>query len=216
MIYIKENLIGMVFGRLTVIAEAPDRVSESGRREKMVLCRCSCGNEVVKRIRVLKSGDTRSCGCLRSELSAERRRVPEKTNCSSYSRLRKIWNQMKQRCDNMNNKSYKNYGNKGIKVCDEWYDFKTFFDLALLNGYRDDLTIDRIDSTKNYCPDNCRWADRKTQNNNTSRNHLLTHNGKTQSIALWADEVNLPYSTLKSRIDKHGWDVERALLTPKQ
>lgn len=123
---------------------------------------------------------------------------------------------MKQRCNNVNNKSYKNYGDKGIKVCDEWYDFKTFFDWALSNGYDNDLTIDRIDSTKNYCPENCRWSDRKTQNNNTSRNHLLTYNGKTQSIALWADEVNLPYSTLKTRIDKHGWDVERALLTPRQ
>lgn len=206
----------MVFGRLTVIAEAPDRVSESGRREKMVLCRCSCGNEVVKRIRVLKSENTRSCGCLRSELSAERSRVSEKTNCSSYSRIRDIWKHMQDRCDNMNNKSYKNYGAKGITVFEEWRNFKIFFDWALLNGYRDDLTIDRIDSTKNYCPENCRWSDRKTQNNNTSRNHLLTYNGKTQSIALWADEVNLPYSTLKSRIDKHGWDVERALLTPKQ
>lgn len=123
---------------------------------------------------------------------------------------------MKNRCEKPQCQSFKHYGAKGISVCDEWQDFKEFLRWSLDNGYQDGLTIDRIDSSKNYCPENCRWADRKVQNNNTSRNHLLTYNGRTQSIALWADEMNLPYSTLKTRIDKYGWDIERALLTPKQ
>lgn len=182
----------------------------------MVLCRCSCGNEVVKWVSALKSGNTKSCGCLRRELSAERRRKPEKAGCPFYSRIRNLWNGMKNRCEKPQCQSFKHYGAKGISVCDEWQDFKEFLRWSLDNGYQDGLTIDRIDSSKNYCPENCRWADRKVQNNNTSRNHLLTYNGRTQSIALWADEMNLPYSTLKTRIDKYGWDIERALLTPKQ
>lgn len=211
-----ESLIGCVFGRLTVIDEAPDRVSETGKRERMVLCRCECGNEVVKRITSLKIGNTKSCGCLRRELSAERRRIPETTKYPFYRKLRNVWRNMKRRCENPKAKGYKHYGEKGISVCNEWKDFNVFLCWSLENGYQEGLTIDRIDSNKDYCPENCRWANRKVQNNNTSRNHLLTYNGKTQSIALWADEMNLPYSTLKTRIDKHKWDVERALLTPRQ
>jgi len=131
------------------------------------------------------------------------------------SRLYDIWNLMKQRCTNSNRNDFSRYGGKGIKVCDEWKKrFEAFRDWALSHGYQDDLTLDRIDSSGNYEPDNCRWVDYKTQNNNSSHNKYVTYKGKTQTLAEWAEELGMNYFTLQSRITKRHWDIERALTTP--
>lgn len=205
-------MIGKKFGRLTVLERVDDYVAESGRRDAAVLCRCDCGN--VKRLRasVLKNGNTRSCGCYRKEVSS----VRNSTHGLSHSRIWNIWNCMIERCEQKKNKSYKNYGAKGICVCDEWHKFENFVAWAMTNGYDENLTIDRIDSTKNYCPENCRWADRKTQNNNTSRNHLITFNGETKTMAQWSEETGISYAALKCRINRRGWSIERALTTSVQ
>lgn len=203
-------MIGKRYGRLVVLERAEDFVAPSGRRETGVLCRCDCGN--IKRLRsaVLKTGNTKSCGCLRKEVSS----VKNKTHGLSHSRLWNIWCLMIERCERESNKSYKNYGAKGIRVCDEWHDLGVFAAWAMANGYDDTLTIDRIDSSKNYCPENCRWADRKTQNNNTSRNHRITFNDETKTMAQWSEDTGISYAALKTRLNKHGWSVERALTTP--
>ena len=112
------------------------------------------------------------------------------------------------------NKRDSNYGGKGIAVCEEWKDFTTFKGWALSHGYDKGLTIDRIKNSEGYSPENCRWADRKTQNNNTSRNRLITFNGETKTMSQWAESVGITYDALKSRLNKHGWSVERALTTP--
>lgn len=205
-------MIGKKFGRLTVLERADDYVAKSGKRDAAVLCRCDCGN--VKRLRssVLKNGNTRSCGCYRREASSAR----NSTHGLSHSRIWNTWNGMIERCEQKNNKSYKNYGAKGIRVCDEWHNLENFVTWAMANGYDDTLTIDRIDSTKDYCPENCRWADRKTQNNNTSRNHLITFNGETKTMAQWSEETGISYAALKCRINRRGWSIERALTTPVQ
>ena len=127
-----------------------------------------------------------------------------------------IWLSMKARCNNPHTDYYYCYGERGIKVCKEWADsFEKFYDWALTHGYADNLTIDRINSDLDYMPDNCRWVTPKEQANNRRNNHLLTFQGKTQSIQMWADELNFKHSMISDRI-RHGWSVEEALTIPKQ
>ena len=161
----------------------------------------------------MTTGKTKSCGCLRKENSAKRLKQLNTKHGFGGTRIYKTWKNMIDRCENEANKSYNTYGKKGIKVCEEWHDVSKFLKWAKRNGYEDDLTIDRIDSTKGYCPENCRWVNRKVQNNNTSRNHFLSYKGKTQTLAQWAEEININYACLKSRINM-GWSVEKALTTP--
>lgn len=203
-------MIGLKFGRLLVLERAEDYVASSGRHEVAVLCQCDCGN--IKRIRasVLKNGSTKSCGCYKREVTVARTR----THGLTRSRIRKTWCSMIRRCENSTDKSYRNYGGRGIRVCDEWHDLETFVAWAYENGYSDDLTIDRIDSSGDYCPENCRWVDRKTQNNNTRRNHLITFNGETKTMAQWSESTGISYAAIKTRINRCGWTPERALTTP--
>lgn len=129
---------------------------------------------------------------------------------SSRDKLDWIYYSMKARCYNSNSPEYKNYGGRGIIVCDEWKNNrKAFKEWALKNGYKNGLTIDRIDNNKEYSSENCRWTDRVTQANNTSTNLYITYNGKTQSMADWCRELNLSYSTVRYRMS-NGWTAERA------
>ena len=117
------------------------------------------------------------------------------------TRIYKIWCKIKERCYNPNNRSYKNYGSRGITVCDEWRDdFQAFYDWAMSNGYADELTIDRISVNGNYEPSNCRWATNKEQCNNKRNNHILTYNEKSQTVAQWANELKTNDSTICERI----------------
>jgi hypothetical protein len=123
---------------------------------------------------------------------------------------------MKERCYNKNNKSYNDYGGRGIKVCDEWKnDVNAFVKWAIDNGYKEDLTIDRIDVNGDYCPENCRWVTMKEQGNNKRKNHLITYNGKIQTLSQWCDELNLNRNMVAMRLFR-GWDFERIVSTPKK
>lgn len=161
-----KDLTGQRFGRLTVIR----RDGSSRQGLAAWLCRCDCGRECVVEGAMLRKGNTKSCGCLHSEAARER----WTTHGQSDSRLNSIWQAMKQRCYNSSNKNYNRYGGRGITVCDEWLnDFKAFYIWAMANGYDENApygqcTIDRIDNDKGYNPENCRWVDMKTQNNNKS------------------------------------------------
>ena len=118
---------------------------------------------------------------------------------------------MKNRCYYKRSIEFDRYGGRGIKVCTEWReDFKNFSDWAITNGYADNLTIDRIDVNGDYCPENCRWATPKEQNNNRRDNHFLTHNGRTQTISQWAKELKINESTIGTRLWR-GYSVEKAL-----
>ena len=125
-------------------------------------------------------------------------------------RINRIWNNMKDRCYEENCISYVNYGAKGIKICEEWLVFENFYKWSLENGYAETLSIDRIDGTKDYCPENCRWATQYEQSNNRCNNHLLTYNGQTLTIRQWSDVTGIEWYTINNRI-KRGWSVERAL-----
>jgi hypothetical protein len=117
------------------------------------------------------------------------------------------------RCTHESYPSYKRYGGKGIRVCEEWINsFESFEKWALANGYSGSLTLDRKDSKKDYCPDNCRWATMREQQNNRADNHVVTYNGKSQTVSQWASELGIKTQTLFSRFKRH-WSVEKALTT---
>ena len=130
------------------------------------------------------------------------------------NRLYSIWSNMKSRCYCETYYLYKDYGARGITVCEEWKtDFTKFYDWAMKNGYQENLSIDRIDNNKGYLPDNCRWVTMKTQNRNRRNNHLITYNNKTQCVMDWANELGIKRQTIEKRL-KLGWNEVDALTTP--
>ena len=142
-----------------------------------------------------------------------------------YTKLYKILRDMKQRCYNPNRKDYKWYGGRGIKVCDEWSCSEiaygstskgaiAFKQWALNNGYKEGLTIDRIDSNKGYSPENCRWITIQEQQKNKSNNRLITYKGKTQTLLDWSRELGMWHGTIRHRLYKLHWTVEEAFETP--
>lgn len=134
----------------------------------------------------------------------------KKYDMKARKRLNHIWNSMKRRCYNETDINYKNYGAKGICICDEWMVFDNFYEWSMNNGYKEELSIDRINGNKNYSPDNCRWATQYEQSNNRRNNHLLTYNGKTQTIRQWSDETGIEWYTINNRLMR-GWSIERTL-----
>ena len=130
------------------------------------------------------------------------------------TRLYRIWGNIKGRCYCKSRREYKNYGGRGIKICDEWIsNFQAFYDWAISNGYKDDLTIDRINVNGNYEPNNCRWITNKEQQCNRQYNRIISYNGKSKPLSKWAEEFDMCYKTLQKRVNK--WGVNRAFETPK-
>lgn len=157
-----KDMIGKQFGRLTVIGYAGTNKQNSC----VWRCKCSCGKECEVEGRSLRRGKTRSCGCLNHEMHISH--PNRKTHGQCGTRIYRIWKAMKNRCYNKNTRDYQKwYGSLGVTVCDEWKNnFQAFYDWSMANGYNDTLTIDRIDPYGNYEPNNCRWADAKTQSTN--------------------------------------------------
>ena len=127
-----------------------------------------------------------------------------------YTRLYDIWRGIKSRCYTQSSTSYKNYGLRGVKMCDEWLDYQTFKRWALANGYKDNLTIDRIDVNGDYTPNNCRWVSYKENSNNKRNNRYIEYNGKIKTLTEWAEEYHIKVGTLWARLNK-GWTIEKAL-----
>lgn len=201
------DLTGKRFGRLLVI-----RQGESQHGRIAWECLCDCGNTKTIIGKVLTTGKTISCGCARSEKSSEK---ATKHNMCGSKLYYAYWN-MKDRCSNPNNDHYKWYGGEGKTVCDEWLGengFIKFADWSFENGYKDGLTIDRIDNSKGYSPDNCRWVTPKQNCRNKRNNHLITINNETKSIVEWAEIYNISDFVIRSRI-KNGWDEVKAVTTP--
>ena len=197
------DLTGMRFGKLTVLSFS--HADKSGKA--MWLCQCDCGNKKIIASGNLRSGNSKSCGCLHKEMLTQRMLTHGETG----GRLYWIWHGMKARCLNPKEPAYKHYGKRGIMVCNEWKNsFEAFRDWAIANGYANNLTIDRIDNNGNYEPSNCRWATAKEQANNKRSSYYITYCGKTQTIKQWADELGINYYTLHSRIVRRGWSVEKA------
>lgn len=130
------------------------------------------------------------------------------------TRLYRIWLQMKNRCFNIRTNRYKDYGGRGITICDEWKnDFTKFYDWSILNGYQKNLTIDRINNDGNYEPSNCRWVTVKIQNRNSRSNHLITFDNETHTLIEWCEIKGLTKAALQNRL-RYGWSIEKSLTTP--
>lgn len=160
---------------------------------------------------MLRGGKQKSCGCYSAEMARMRLL---KHGFSDSERLYTIWTNMRDRCNNPNSPKYELYGGRGIVVCDEWCDYSVFREWSISHGYQDNLSIDRIKTDEGYRPDNCRWVNQKIQCNNKRSNRYLTFDGKTKTMMEWAECIDIPYSTIRSRLNKLGWTVERALSTP--
>jgi hypothetical protein len=209
--------IGKKHNRLEIISH-PYRGEVSGIPRTVVLCRCECGTEREVKLTSLLHGHTKSCGCLDAENRASIGGF-QTTHGECRTRLYKIWTQMCQRCNDEKNKAFKRYGGRGISVCEEWaVSFEVFRDWAICHGYQDGLTIDRIDNDGNYCPENCRWADRFQQANNRRTTRKMRLWGEIKSIAEWSRDPRsrVPYYTVLARINELGWTLEEAILTPSR
>ena len=162
---ITKDLTGKKYGRWTVIRRD---TNDKNNRSRWV-CECECGNTKTLKLCDLRNGRSKSCGCLRRENTSKMFSSHQKTN----TRLYRIWASMKNRCLNPNASRYKDWGGRGITVCEEWKNnFIAFYEWAMTNGYSDNLSIDRIDNDKGYSPDNCRWATLTEQMRNTRRSHV--------------------------------------------
>ena len=196
------DIKGKRYGRLLVIERA-----ESASQTTTWLCQCDCGKRKIVSANNLKSGHTTSCGCYSKELTRSRSLTHGMTN----KRIYRIWKEMKDRCNNPNSLSYKNYGGRGITVCDEWNNNPmAFVRWSYANGYKSDLSIDRIDVNGNYEPSNCRWADTLTQARNRRNTVYVEYRGVEKPLAEWCELLNLPYEKTRKRIRIENWDVEKA------
>lgn len=191
----KISLLGQVFGKLIVIADAPSR----GKRT-MAICRCDCGNEVTVSNNSLQRGNTKSCGCLKHDRAANWIHGLQKT--PTYN----SWASMIQRCTNPNNPNFKDYGARGVRVCDSWRVFANFhLDMGLPP---DRHTLERVNNSGNYEPGNCIWATRRTQSYNKRNNLILTVNGKTGCLAELAAHFGVRYMTAWKRL-RRGKPIEQ-------
>ena len=194
------------FGKLVV-----EKYIGIRKRQAIWLCKCDCGNETYTVARQLMSGGTTSCGCSQLQTAHDiciKRNVTH--GCSKTDTLYNIWKSMRGRCFNTNDKSYINYGERGITICKEWEKYPSFKEWALSNGYKPGLSIDRINNDGNYCPENCRWTTREIQNSNKRSNVFLAYNGEVYTPKELARIKNIPVHRIYDR--RHdGWTDEQII-----
>lgn len=200
------DIVGKKFNMLTVL----ERVGKTDDNQYLFRCLCDCGEEKVAKGKEVKRGKTMSCGNHNAEKVSE----ANTTHGKSKERIYGIHRNMKRRCLNSGVKQYKDYGGRGIKVCDEWSTkggFERFYSWAMDNGYSDDLSIDRINVNGNYEPENCRWISMAEQQLNTRVNIYFELNGIRKPLALWCKDLELKYDPVWKRIHKYGWSFEDAV-----
>lgn len=204
-----KDLKGKRFGRLVVISFYGRNPNFGGLIWR---CKCDCGNTVNVLGQSLTRGATVSCGCYHREL-ASKKAIHGHNRVKKRSLTYNTWDKMMSRCHNPNCREYKYYGAVGIYVCERWHDFKNF--LADM-GERTckELSIDRLDITKGYYKENCRWADKFIQANNTSRNVHVLYNERYYTVGELARMYNIDYDVLYSRIFKYKWTVKDAVEKP--
>ena len=177
------DLVGEKYGRLTVVGF--DRLQN---HKTYWHCVCDCGLTVIATGNNLRSGNTKSCGCLQREKASQtgKRNTRHGESHDNRTRLYTIWCGMRQRCENPNRDAYPLYGGKGVRVCEEWSEYEAFKKWAMANGYAEDLSIDRIDSNGNYCPENCRWISGSENTARANKNHktrrLIRGEGRSKAV----------------------------------
>ena len=198
------DMTGRKYGRYTVL----EKIRKHNKW--YWVCKCECGNIKEVNGSFLRNGMIQSCGCLHRDM------MKTKTKHGMINtKLYYTWMNMIERCRNPRNKAYKNYGGRGIVVCEEWKsDFMVFYKWAISNGYDEKLTLDRIDVNGNYEPSNCRWITNKEQQNNRRNNHYVTFNGETHTITEWGEITGLGAKNIHNRIVNYHWNIEKALTIP--
>ena len=200
-----KDMAGQTFRKLTVLAFGYIKNHSAWWK-----CLCECGNTTIVQGASLRNGHTKSCGCLYTPLPPRpKRTVPVMSEHPLYD----TWKQMRHRCNRPSHKMYPHYGGRGIKVCDRWnVSFRNF--LADMGDKPSPAhSLDRINNDGDYCPENCRWATQTEQTNNTRRSHLLTLNGKTQTVSQWARELGVHRGLFFGRL-KDGWSDYDTLTIP--
>jgi len=199
-----DDVIGEKFGRLTVLGISEERASG----HIVLKCMCDCGN--VTHVHASHIGkSSRSCGCLGRETTILRNTRHEESRRGNQSRLYRAWAGMLKRCKNTNDKSFKDYGMRGISVCHEWESFECFREWAIKSGYVDGLSIERVDVNADYNPQNCTWIPIKRQ----ARNKRCSIKYRGIPLIEVCQNRGLNYNTIRGRVQR-GWDVEFAVLAP--
>ena len=186
----RRDLSGQKFGRLTAV-----ELSGSRNGKSLWLCQCECGNSKITMAESLLSGACQSCGCLRKQMSSQRRTTHGLSQSPEYN----IWQNMHRRCGDVSHRAYWRYGGRGISVCSRWGSFQSFYDD--MGPRPDSLTLERIDNNKGYSPDNCRWATRKDQIRNRENTLVVSYKGSTIPVAELADYLKVNYFTLLDRLN---------------
>jgi len=197
---------GQKFGRLTVVKGAG-----SDKHQRILYeCRCDCGTFTVVLATLLRTGRTQSCGCLRLERSIEAAKLSNRTHGMKQAPEYRTWCHMKERCSNSSCSDYRDYGGRGITVCERWKNsFENFYaDIGPRPSPKH--SIDRIDSNGNYEPGNCRWATPLQQSRNRDWGNRLEFRGETRRVSEWAEVLGVRPGTLHNRI-RRGWPIERIL-----
>jgi hypothetical protein len=213
------EMIGKRFGSWLVVSEAEPYHKKGFGYRKRYNCLCDCGKEKVVWGHNLKNGVSTSCGCSRIG-KPKYSKSPNGKERHEYaiSKLSDVYYAMKKRCYSPKSISYKNYGLRGITVCDEWLGDKgslNFYRWAIDNGYKEGLSLDRIDNEKGYSPENCRWATRQQQNDNKRTSRLLTYNGETKTMTQWARMLGFKSGDAIALRLKRGWSIEEAVTIKK-
>lgn len=202
-----KDISGRRFGKLVVIKPTGDKKGNN----YLWLCKCDCGRTIVTKSANLTSGGTQSCGCLRIKNITK--------HGGTHERLYKVYSSIKGRCYNKNSPYYKNYGGRGIKICNEWLGrnvgYSNFKKWALSSGYNElakkgECTIDRIDVNGNYEPSNCRWVNQKIQQNNRRNNKKIEYNGEIKSLSEWCDILGYKKSGISHLLNK-GYTLEEII-----
>lgn len=191
-----DEYIGVAYNSLAILEVWRDK----DKGETMCKCLCDCGNEHITYLHKVRYGQVKSCGCKRGNRKHGEHR----------HRLYRIWQAMKSRCSNPRTMNYKYYGGKGVKVDERWSDYSQFAIWAKSNGYKDRLTIDRIDPNGNYCPENCRWVTMKEQNNKHKSNLYQVHfRGDIYSLRDFTDIIGESYSKLQTQLQRGKTTMEQ-------
>ncbi|MDD3229598.1 MAG: hypothetical protein PHE09_10320 [Oscillospiraceae bacterium] len=204
------DITGNRYGSLVALSRVENRGKDTAW-----LCLCDCGNKTVVKTPNLKNGHTKSCGCLK-EKTSYRNNIKHglSQNNGHIAKLYKLWSGIKDRCLNINNPHYKEYGGRGILICEDWVsDYEAFHKWAVSNGYKECLSIDRVNNNKGYSPDNCRFVTMTEQNRNKRNNITVEYRGRKMVLSELSEICGVNYKTLYKRV-MSGWSVKDAAERP--
>lgn len=196
-----DYLIGKRFGKIIVLSK-----TQKINKHKKVECLCDCGKKFLTRVDGIEL--RKSCGCSNYIRTGKNNFLY--IDGRTKERLYKIWIKMKERCLNKKDNAYKDYGGRGIVICEEWDNYPTFRKWALENGYKEHLTIDRINNDGNYESKNCRWATMKEQSRNRRNNVMISYLGEIKSVVEWCEILNLDYGKQRAKI-RYYYDKTKEL-----